>query len=57
MRQKLTVFINKEHQLLIQNVKAIPMEFQDGLVIADIDKKKIRNMVRKTYTERRLISC
>ena len=30
--------------------------FQHALVIADIDKKKIRNIVRKTCAERRKIS-
>ena len=42
--------------MFIQNVKAIPGEFQHALVIADIDGKKIRNVVRKTCTERRMIS-
>ena len=31
----------------MQNVKPIHVEFQHALVIADIDKKKIRNVVRK----------
>ena len=31
------------------------MEFQYALVVADIDKNKIRNVVRKTCTERRKI--
>ena len=35
---------------------AIPGEFQDALVVADIDKNKIRNVMRKTCTERRKIS-
>ena len=39
----------------IQNVKAIPGEFQHLLVVADIDKKKISNVVRKTCTEREKI--
>ena len=37
------------------NVKAIPWEFQHALVVVDIGKK-IRNVVRKTCTERRKIS-
>ena len=37
-------------------MKAIPGEYQHALVIADIDKKKIRKVVRKTYDERRKIS-
>ena len=40
----------------MQNVKAIPGEFQHALVIADVDKKIIRNVVRKTCAERRKIS-
>ena len=34
---------------------AIPGEFQRSLLVADIDKKKIRNVIRKTCTERRKI--
>ena len=34
-------------------MKTIPGEFQHALVIADIDKRKIRNVVRKTCAERR----
>ena len=37
-------------------MKAIRGEIQNTLVITDIDKKKIRNVVRKTCTERRKIS-
>ena len=33
------VLIKKEHQRFVQNVKAIPGEFQHSLVIADIDMK------------------
>ena len=36
--------------------KAIPGEFQHALVIADIDKKKIRNVVRRTCAETRKIT-
>ena len=42
------VLIKKEHGRFIQNVKAIPGELQLALVMADIDKRKIRNVVRKT---------
>ena len=34
------VLINKDNRQSIQNVKAIPGEFQHALVIPDIDKKK-----------------
>ena len=37
-------------------MKAIPGEFQHALVIADIDKRKIRKVVRKTCAERRKIT-
>ena len=50
------LLIKKEHGWYIQNVKAIPGEFQHALVIADIDKRKIRKVVIKTCTERRKIS-
>ena len=50
------VMIRKEHRLFIQNVKAIFWEFQHALVIAEIDKKKIRNVLRKTCAERRKIT-
>ena len=46
------VLIKKEHRWFIQNVKAIPGEFQHALVMADIDKRKIRKVVRKTCAER-----
>ena len=37
-------------------MKTIPGEIQHALVIADIDEKKIRNVVRKTCAERRKIT-
>ena len=36
------VLIKKEHRQFIQIVKAIPGEFHHALVIADIDKRKIK---------------
>ena len=39
--------------MLIQNVKAIPWEFQHALVMADVDKRKIRKVVKKACAERR----
>ena len=50
------VLIKKERQWFTQNVKAIPGEFQHTLVVADIYKKEIRNVLRKTCTEGRKIS-
>ena len=50
------VLIKKEHQQFTQNVKAIPGELQHALVIAGMDKKKIREVVRKTNAERRKIT-
>ena len=50
------VLINKEHRQFIHNVKAIPGLFEHALVIADIDKRKIRKVVRKTCAEKRKIS-
>ena len=40
----------------MHNVKAIPGVFQQALVVADIDKRKIRNVVTKACAERRKIS-
>ena len=42
--------------VFIGNVKAIPGEFQHAVVIADIDKRNIRKVVRKTCAERRKIT-
>ena len=50
------MLIKTEHRQFIKNVKAIPGEFQHALVMADIDKRKIRKVVRKTCTERRKIT-
>ena len=50
------VLIKKEHGRFIQNVKAIPGEFQHALLIEDIDKRKIRKVVRKTCAGRRKIT-
>ena len=44
----MTALIKKEHRWFIRNVKSIPVEFQHALVIAVMDKNKIRNVVRKT---------
>ena len=35
-------------------MKAIPEEFQHVLVVADVDKKIIKNVVRKTGIEKRI---
>ena len=40
MRQIWFCVIKKKHKRFIENVKAIPGEFQHALVIADIDKIK-----------------
>ena len=47
------MLIKKEHQWFIQHVKEIHGEFQHALVVADVDNKEIRNVIRKTCTERR----
>ena len=52
MRQKL---ITKEHRRFMQNVNAIHEEFQHTVVLAAIVMYKIRNVVRKTFAERRKI--
>ena len=50
------VLIKKEHHRFIRNVKVIPGVFQHALVIAYIDKRKIRKVVRKTCADRRKIT-
>ena len=40
------VLIKKEQQRIIQNVKTIIGEFLHALVIADVDKRKVRKVVR-----------
>ena len=40
----------------MQNVKAIPGEFQHALLIAHIDKRKILRVVRMTCAVRRKIT-
>ena len=50
------VLIKNEHRQFIQNVRVIHGDVQHVLVAGDIDKKKMRNVVRKTCTERRKIS-
>ena len=48
------VLVKKEHWRFLRNVKVVPSESQDAPVVADIDKrKKIRNVVRKRFSERR----
>ena len=44
--------IKKEHRWIIRKVEAIPGEFQHAIVMVDIDKRKMRKLVRKTYIER-----
>ena len=50
------VLTKKEHKQFIQNVNAIHGEFQHALVATDIDKRKIRNVMRKACAERRKIT-
>ena len=39
------VLIRKEHQRLFQNVNAVSEKFQHSLVVADMGKMKIRNIM------------
>ena len=50
------VLTKKEHRRLTRNVKAIPGEYHHAIVIADIDKRKIRKVAKKTCAERRKIT-
>ena len=49
------VLIKKKHPRLIRNVKTILGEFQHALLTANIDKRKIRKVVRWTFAERRRV--
>ena len=46
------VLIKKEHRQFIKNVRAFTWECHHALVIADIDKRKIRKVVKKISAER-----
>ena len=50
------VLIKKDYRRFGRNVKAISEEIQHALLIADMDKRKVRKVVRKTCTERRKIT-
>ena len=41
------VLTKKEHQRFVRNVKAISAEFQYALMIAAIDKRKTRKVVKR----------
>ena len=47
------VLLRQEHRRFLLDVKAVPGEFQHVLVVEDMDKKRIWDVVRKTYIERR----
>ena len=49
------VLTKREHRQFIQNVKVVAGEFQHALVLSDIDKSKISNVVRDICTEIRKI--
>ena len=48
--------MKNEHRWPMQNVKVILGDYQCALVVADIEKKKIMNVVRKTCTVKRKIN-
>ena len=47
------VLVKKEHRRFIQNVNEITVEL---LVVADIDRKIIRNVLKKTCADRKKVS-
>ena len=53
---EIVIMLMKKHWWFLQNVKAIPEGSQHALMVADIDKKKIRNVVRKTHIKTRKIN-
>ena len=50
------VLVRKEHLQFFQNENSIIRKLQHVLVVADIDNKKIKNVLIKTHIERRKIS-
>ena len=47
------VLVRNENQRFIGSVKELPGVFQHWIVAADVDKERIRNVVRKIRTETR----
>jgi len=49
------VLIGKENRKYVRDVKSIPGELQHRLVVADMDKKKVRKVIRKERTVKRKV--
>ena len=50
------VLIRNKHQRCLQSVTSIPWEFQQTLIVVDIDKMNIEKVARKMHIEGRKIS-
>ena len=48
------VLVRKNNKKYLKNVKAIPWELQHRLVVADIEKKKLKKIVKNEQTFRRI---
>ena len=49
------VLVGKDSRKYLRDVKTIPGELQHRLVVADLDKKKLKKVVRKGAVERRMV--
>ena len=49
------VLVSKENRKYLRDVKVIPEELQHRLVIADLDKKKLKKVVKVATTEKRRV--
>ena len=49
------VLVGKNNRKYTKDVKAIPCELQHRLVVTDIDKRKLKNVVKNEQTFRRRV--
>lgn len=49
------VLVSKEDRKFLRDVKVIPWELQHRLVVTDLDKKKVKRLVRKERIVRRKV--
>jgi len=49
------VLVGRKERKFLRNVKAISWELQHRLIIADVDKRKLKNMVKKNRVLRKRV--
>jgi len=49
------VLVGRKERKFLRDVKAISWELQNRLIIADVDKRKLKNMVKKNRVLRRRV--